>query len=329
MHHVPDSKVIERILFTQQAGVMSQQMHQVSTTLAEALPGCSVTFATKPEDVIERARFDAIIAPTLPWLPELLMRIEGTPWLHFLSAGVDKIWPMAVDWSRYQLTASQGVHAIPISEYVLGAMLHFAKRLDQFSVQSRGAVWQRTWLTELTDAKLVMVGAGSIGREIARRGRLFGMHVTPVARTGRQDPELGRILPFSELATAVATADYLVVAVPLTKETRGLVGSEILGSLKRGAVLIDVSRGGVVSEEAIVRALDQGYLRGVALDVFETEPLDTNSALWRRDNVLITPHVAGTTPRYMDRALQLFLTNAQRLQSGQPMATPVEVSREY
>lgn len=324
-----DRATIQRILFVQQAGVLPQQRDQVQRTLADALPGSLVDFVSSPGDLLKTTGYDAVITPTVPWLAELLQRVEGTPWIHFLSSGVDRIWAMPVDWSRYQLTSSKGVHAVPISEYVLGAMLHFAKRLDQFTAQARDGVWERAWLSELTDAQVVIVGAGSIGREVARRGWFLGMRVTAVARTARMDTDLGDVLGFGQLSSAVASADYLVVAVPLTAETVGLVGEDVLGDAKSGVVLIDVSRGGVVPEAAIVEALDSGTLRGAAIDVFEEEPLAAGSSLWGRSNVLITPHVAGTTPHYIERALDVFVDNAQRLAAGQKPMTLIDARRGY
>ncbi|SHJ54917.1 Phosphoglycerate dehydrogenase [Tessaracoccus bendigoensis DSM 12906] len=319
---------IKRILFAQNAAVIDQQRQLVTDRLREAL-GAQVEFASQPGDLALGSTFDAVIAPTVAWLPELLGRIEGTPWVHFLSSGVEKIWAMDVDWAQYTLTSSKGVHAIPISEYVLGAMLHFAKRFDQFTSQAREGVWERAWLPELTDAQVVIVGAGSIGREVASRCRFLGMQIQAVARTARTDADLGNVLDFAQLSQAAASADYLVVAVPLTAETAGLVGEDVLSSTKQGAVLIDVSRGGVVSEDAVVSALASGILRGAALDVFEEEPLSAGSQLWGRPNVLITPHVAGTTPRYIERALDVFVANAERLVAGQEPATFIDASQGY
>lgn len=319
---------IKRILFAQNATVIDQQRQIVTDRLRQSLDA-HVEFAAQPEDVTPGSTFDAVIAPTIGWLPELLTRIDGAPWIHFLSSGVEKIWEMDVDWARYTLTSSKGVHAIPISEYVLGAMLHFAKRFDQFTSQAREGVWERAWLPELTDAHVVMVGAGNIGREVSRRCRFLGMRTQAVARTARTDEDLGEVLGFAQLSQAAATADYLVVAVPLTADTAGLVDQDVLGSTKQGAVLIDVSRGGVVSEDAVVSALDSGLLRGAALDVFEEEPLSAKSPLWGRPNVLITPHVAGTTPRYIERALEVFVGNAMLRRAGLSITTEVEVSRGY
>lgn len=319
---------LERVLFIQNAAVIDQQRDLVNRQLVDGL-GVAVEFASSPEDVTPGTEFDAVVAPTVPWLPELLARTSGAGWIHFLSSGVEKIWDMDVDWSAYILTSSKGVHAIPISEYVIGAMLYFAKRFDQSSAQSQQAVWHREWLSELTDAEVLVVGAGSIGRAVAERCRFFGMRPRLLARTARYDSELGDVLGFEDLEKAVATADYLVVAVPLTPATTGLVNDEILARLKSGAALIDVSRGGVTPDDCVVRALETGKLRGVVKDVFDQQPLPSGSPLWGRSDVLLTPHVAGTTPKYLERALGLFVENALRLSQGDVPVTLVDQGRRY
>lgn len=192
----PAPPQLRRILFAQNAKVIDE--HRTLTgesQLAERL-NAAVEFASSPADIAPGAEFDAVIAPTVDWLPELLARTTGVRWVHFLSSGVEKIWEMDVDWSAYALSSSKGVHAVPISEYVLGAMLHFAKRFDQFTAQSRNALWRRERMGELTDAEVLIVGAGSIGRAVAERSRFLGMRPRLVARTARTDPDLGEVLGF-------------------------------------------------------------------------------------------------------------------------------------
>lgn len=320
---------LRRILFAQNAKVIDEHRTLIGESqLAERLDA-AVEFASSPDDITPGTEFDAVIAPTVDWLPELLARTTGVRWVHFLSSGVEKIWEMDVDWSAYALSSSKGVHAVPISEYVLGAMLHFAKRFDQFTAQSRDALWRRERMGELTDAEVLIVGAGSIGRAVAERSRFLGVRPRLVARTARTDPDLGEVLGFQDLQAAAGSADYLVVAVPLTPETTGLIDDAILRALKPGAVLIDVSRGGVTPNAAVVRALNAGNLRGAALDVFDDEPLPADSPLWNRENVLLTPHVAGTTPHYMQRALEVFCSNAKQFVSGDALATAIDPIRKY
>jgi phosphoglycerate dehydrogenase-like enzyme len=142
-----------------------------------------------------------------------------------------------------------------------------------------------------------------------------------------RDVDLAR--PLSEVAELLVDADYLAVCLPLTNETRGFVNADLLAHLKPGAVLVDISRGGVVRSDDVISALDNGHLRGAALDVFERQPLPPDSILWSRDDVLITPHVSGTTPFYLERALEVFAINAKAYLAGDPLPTLVDVRAGY
>lgn len=318
---------IQRILFVQQPEVLEKQRATVERIILQEL-GMPVSFASSPDEVDEGATFDVVIAPTAPWLPDVLHKLPALRWVHFLSAGVEKIWMMDFDWSELMLTKSSGVHAAPMSEYALGAMLYFAKQFDRFTDQSQNKIWQREWLSELTDCQLVVVGMGSVGTAVAERSRAFGMNVRGVARTPRTEGT-NVIDGLDALPDLVEDADYVVLTVPLTPSTTGLVGEEFFKNLKRGAVLVDMSRGGIVAADAVVNALDCGTLRGAALDVFEEEPLPQESPLWNRSNVLITPHVAGTTPLYVERALGIFADNARSYQRSLGLETIINQAELY
>lgn len=319
---------LRHVLFVQSPHAMEQQRPVVDRILPERL-GVTVHFASSPDDVTPGTPVEAVIAPTVAWLPEVLERLHGVQWIHFLSAGVEKIWSMDVDWSTYTITKSSGVHAAPMSEYALGAMLYFAKQFDRFTEQSRRTAWDRAWLDELTGRELVVLGMGGVGAAVAERARVFGMSVRGVARSARSDGTLGPIFGLEDLPVLLENADYVVVTLPLTAETAGLVGTSFFAALKTRAVLVDMSRGGVTSEAALIAALDDGTLRGAAIDVFETEPLPENSPLWNRPNVLLTPHVSGTTPHYLERALEIFLQNAAHIRSGETPTTPVDTTHGY
>lgn len=320
---------LNRILFVQKPEVMEEQRQGVADQIRSVFPSAEVICADSPEAIEPVTTIDALIAPTLPWLPEVLQRVTGLAWIHFLSAGVERIWDMPFDKSAYVLTKSSGVHAAPMSEYAIGAMLHFAKKFDQLADQAARGVWQRAWLDELTGRSLIILGMGHIGTELAKRARVFGMDVCGVARN--PDHHAGDLpcIGLKDLAAQLERTDYLVVCLPLTAQTAGLVDEALLGHIKRGSVLVDMSRGGIVLESAVISALDCGRLRGVALDVFEQEPLPASSPLWKRPEVLLTPHVAGTTPLYMTRAIDIFLDNARALTTGGAAVTPVDIEKGY
>ena len=320
---------LEHIVFLQKHTVFAEQLGEVTAFLQQAFPGVRVTGAGRAEDLEPGLEADAVIAPTLPWLSEALERLRAVRWLHLLSSGVDPIWDMPFDKKDIVITRSSGVHAAPLSEYALGAMLYFAKSFDRFVEQAREGHWQRAWLDELTGRRLMILGMGHIGAMLAQRARVFGMRVVGVQRNPRPVEGAERCIGFDEVADWLGETDYLVVCLPLTAATRNRVDAAFLAALKPGAVLVDISRGGILVEPALVDALASGRLRGAALDVFEREPLPRDSSLWRNPRVLLTPHVAGTTPYYMERALEVFVANARRLMRGETPVTPVDTGAGY
>lgn len=319
----------ETLLVLQHEAVLARQREALLSQLAEGLPEARVVLASRAAQVPEGLEVDAVITPTLPWLPEALSRLARYDWIHFLSSGIETIWAMPFDKRRVLMTRSAGVHAPAMSEFALGAMLYFAKRFGVWTRRGASPHWQRAWLDELTGARLTILGMGRVGGLLAERARLFGMRVHGLRRHLEPALEGGTLLTPSALPEALAETDYLVVCLPLTDATRGLVDSAMLASLRPGAVLIDISRSGVVRESAVIEALEAGRLGGAALDVFEREPLPTSSRLWGREDVLLTPHVSGTSPFYLERALALFLDNHRALAAGQPPLTPVDVDAGY
>lgn len=321
--------IVRNILFLQKAEVLEQQKAQVIQQLGQALPQAYITFASSAEEVPNGSEFDVVIAPTLLWLPDALARLASYRWIHFLSAGVEKIWAMEFDKTSPIMTKSSGVHGAPMSEYAIGAMLYFAKQFSRFHQQARHCEWQRAWLDELTDKQLTILGLGHIGQSLARRAKAFDMVVAGTLRQLRSVDQVDRVMSLRDVDGELASTDFLVCCLPLTVETCGLVDAEMLGKLKPGAVLIDISRGGVVKGDAVMNALNAGILRGAALDVFEQQPLPSDSPLWQREDVLITPHVSGTTPHYLKRALEVFLNNYQALVQGAAPVTPVSLEAGY
>lgn len=320
---------IRRILYLQKDSVLNEQTAVVAAYFQTKLPEAELTFAGSAEHVPQGAKFDVVITPTLPWLPEALARLDGYRWIHFLSAGIEKIWEMDFDKERSLMTKSSGVHGAPMSEYALGAMLYFTKQFGRFFEQSQNAEWSRTWLGELTGCQLTVLGLGHIGQCLARRAKVFDMEVVGTLRNIRTIENVDRVIPMSAIEKELARTDFLVVCLPLTNSTKGLVDYRILSKLKPGAVLIDISRGGVVNADAVLRALNDGILKGAALDVFEEQPLPKNSPLWGRSDVLITPHVSGTSPFYLQRALDVFMKNIRNLDERGEALTPVDLVSGY
>jgi phosphoglycerate dehydrogenase-like enzyme len=322
-------QTIQRVLFVQKPELLNQQRSLVEAKLTSALGSLEIIYTSCPTDIKPGTRFDAVITPTLPWLPQLLQRLDSYRWIHFLSAGVEKIWQMDFDKHQPLLTKSSGVHGPAMSEYAIGAMLYFAKQFGRFHDQSQQQLWQRSWLDELTGKTLAILGLGHIGQTLAQRVQVFGMTVWGTLNHPRSIPAVDRVMTTAQLYPLLGEVDYLVVCLPLTTMTHNLININFLQQLKPGAILVDISRGGIVDSTAVLHALDNGPLKGAALDVFEYQPLPADSPLWNRSDILLTPHVSGTTPYYLTRSLDIFLQNAEQLALGKGPLTPVNLADGY
>ncbi|MEF8773425.1 MAG: D-2-hydroxyacid dehydrogenase [Halobacteriales archaeon] len=261
---------------------------------------------------------DAEVAVTGRFDAELLDDAPALRWLQAMSAGVDYLPQDALSEAGVALTSAAGVHAEPIGEQVLGYMLAFERDLHVAARNQARGVWERDHdAGELAGKTLGIVGLGAIGSRVAQLGQAFRMEVVGTKRTPEDAPEAAdEAFGPDGLATVLRRSDYLVVACPLTDETRGLIGREELRTLGSDGVLVNVARGEVVDQEALVRALQYRTIRGAALDVFEEEPLPPDSPLWDLSNVVLTPHMAGSTPKYADRLADLFANNYDAYRSS-------------
>ncbi|MBB4774361.1 D-2-hydroxyacid dehydrogenase [Actinomadura livida] len=285
------------------------------TELADALPGADVLFVW---DFLSDA-----VAGAWP-------RTGGPEWVHIASAGVDRLLFPGLVESGTVVTNSRGVFDEPIAEYVLGLVLTFAKDLHT-TVRLQG---ERRWLhreTErVTGARALVVGTGPIGRAIGRRLSAAGLAVSGAGRTPRDaDPDLGVVHPMERLGEALAEADYVVLAAPLTPETRHMVDAAALARMRPSARLVNVGRGALVNEADLVEALRAGRIAGAALDVFEDEPLPESSPLWDMPNVLVSPHMSGDVIGWRDELVRLFTANLDRHVAGRPLRNVVDKRLGY
>lgn len=317
------------ILLLQKGKNLQRQGELFRTRLSAVLPDCVLHLSTG-EDRIENAdQIDTIITRAFPHLPEVLRECVNCKWLHFLSAGVDKVWDMPIAHSDYLITKSSGVHSAPISEYAMGAILHFAKCFPEFHIASRTHSWTRQGLSELTGQTLCILGLGHIGRALAKRAKAFDMRVVGTRRTPVETEYVDLCVSNGDVMDLLPEVDYLVVCLPMTPKTRRSVGEKLLSALKPGATVISISRGGIVDEAALLKHIDSGHIRGAALDVFETEPLPSDSPLWDHEKILVTPHLAGSSQHSSERSLDLFLKNAVQISRGLAPVTPVSLSEGY
>ena len=268
--------------------------------------------------------------------PEHFAAAPRLRWLHSASAGIeDCLFPALLE-SDVVLTNSTGLHATCIPEHVLAQMLvlarnfHTAARLQARREWNRFAMILQGGIRDLDGANLAVLGAGPIGENVARLAAAFGMHVRVMRRdAARAVAHAEAVVPPAALRELLGWADFVVVAVPLTDETRRLIGAAELQVMKSTAYLINIARGEVVDEAALIRTLRAGGLAGAALDVFDEEPLPPDSELWELPTVVITPHISGYMPLYFDKMLALFEDNLERFLSGQPLRNVVDKRAGY
>jgi phosphoglycerate dehydrogenase-like enzyme len=269
-------------------------------------------------------------------------------WIQLHSAGADHILDHPVMDSDLAITTTSGIHATPIAEYVFASILAHRWRVPLWTRCQRDAEWPSgRWelfaRPELRGSTLGIIGYGSIGREVGRLAKAFGLRVLALRRSGQRakqgyDQEgsgdaLGvipeRVYAPQERHDMLGQCDYVIISLPLTPDTRHYIGEAELRSMKPTAYLVNIARGAVVDEEALIRALREGWIAGAGLDVFEQEPLPPDSPLWKLDNALLSPHVAGFTPNYDERAVALFAENLGRYAAGKPLLNLVGRSQGY
>lgn len=284
---------------------------------------------------LDRALEETEVILTNPVIPsDIASRAPKLRWLQLTSAGVDRLLGAPVMRSGLKITTASGIHAVPISEYVIGAMIAFAKGFPRSIRAQEERAWRPFLPEELEGKTAGIIGVGAIGGRVAALCKALGMRVLAVRRSAGHGQIAGgesidEVLPPRDLPYLLREADYLVVSVPLTLETRHMIAEPQLRAMKPSAVLINIARGAIVDTEALARALSEGWIAGAALDVFEEEPLPPENPLWEMENVLLTPHISGGTPRYMERAVDLFCDNLRRYLAGEPLLNVVDPARGY
>jgi phosphoglycerate dehydrogenase-like enzyme len=309
----------------------------------------SVIKARKPEDIPPEAwlRSEVLYTNWVLPAPEIAPALR---WVQFHWAGIDHaVQHPLFSQPGIQLTTLSGANASQLAEYAVMMMLALGHRLPELNAAQRRSEWpQDRWdrfsPRELRHSTVGIVGYGSVGRQVARLLHEFGASVLAIKHDAMHPEDTGytpegmgdalgdyvrRLYPPQAICSMIKECDFVVIAVPLTPATRGLVGARELAEMKPTAYLVDLSRGGVIDHPALVAALNEQKIGGAALDVFPEEPLPPDSPLWKLPNVLLTPHVAGNTPHYDDRAVALFCENLHRYLSGLPLYNLVKPERGY
>jgi D-2-hydroxyacid dehydrogenase (NADP+) len=266
-------------------------------------------------------------------LPDnILERAPHLKWVQTSSAGVDTLVGTKLWQSDVILTTTSGIHVIPMREHVLGMMLMFVRHAPVYFGNKQDRVWKQHIPDQLCGKTLGVVGLGRIGEAIARAAKAFDMRVVAtrrhVAKHGTSSA-VDMLYPADKLLEMLRESDFVVATVALTEKTRKLIGERELRAMKPTAYIINIARGSVIDEAALTKALKEKWIAGAGLDVFEKEPLPQNSELWTLPNVIITPHVAGLTPDYNARAMEVFCENLRRYLDGQPLINVIDRTRGY
>jgi phosphoglycerate dehydrogenase-like enzyme len=272
----------------------------------------------------------------------LLARAPRLSWVHSASAGVERALTPTSRSRGIVITNARGVFSRPIAEYVMMMILAVSRKLPGLLELQRERTWQPLEGTELRDVTVGIVGLGSIGRAVGALATAFGCRVVATRRSpeegsGRRDDEelsfgeamLERVGGPETLPVLLAESDFVVLAAPLTPETENMISGDTLDQMKPGAWLINVARGRLVDERALLRALRDGRIGGAVLDTFRDEPLQPGSAFYDLPNVIVTPHTSWSSARVLDRSVELFCDNLQRFAQGEPLLNVVDPTRGY
>jgi phosphoglycerate dehydrogenase-like enzyme len=323
-----------RILVTQQSAINNNYLQKkYLKQLKKIVPDIEVNFVLpKSADFYTQAKnADIVIA-----MADDINQLSDVPklkWLHLTSAGANALSKELIE-SEIVVSNSSGVHPIPISEHVFGLMLMLARGLHKaVKVQ----ITQKKWVrdinfyqpTELAGKKLLVVGMGRIGDRVAALGQAFEMQIVGIVRDPSKHTSQFELKSAKDLINEIKSADFVVNCLPSTSETIRLFDRKMFKIFKKGSFFINIGRGDTVDEAALISVLKSGPLAGAGLDVFETEPLSSESPLWKMENVIITPHYSGAKPHYFERMMEIFIINFKSFIQNQPLPNYVDKKLGY
>lgn len=305
--------------------------------LGETFPDVKFTHALNDAEALAAVEnADAILASRLS--ESIVQKATQLRWVHSTASSVGTLSIKDLALRGIVVTNSRGIQAVPIAEQVMGGILVLSRRLHLTLAAQRERRWIQNELTEnevwpwsASGRAITILGLGTIGQEVARRAHAFGMRVTGIRRRVDEpkEPFVDRVAAPDQLESALKGCDVLVISAPFLPETDRLIDGKKLGLLNRGAILVNVARGRIVEEQAMITGLQSGHLGGAVLDVFDHEPLDPASLLWTLPNVVLTPHSSGIRPGHWDDVIGLFSQNLRRFQNAEPLLNVVDCAAGY
>ena len=303
--------------------------------MLEALPPETGIVVGNQAEAFERTATEASVI--FNWsgsgalLGEVLGMCPAVRWVHCRAAGLDDLLQPALVAHPVPLTNGSGVFSPPLGEFVLGAVLYFAKDFRRLIRNQMAGVWEQFDVGEVSGQTAGIVGYGDIGRACATRLKAMGMNILALRRTApaAADALVSKYYGPEGLLEMIAQCDSIVVSAALTAETRGMIGAKEFAAMKPGAVVINVGRGPIIDEAAMIQALTEKRIAGAALDVFATEPLPAGHPFYRLENVLLSPHSTDHTYDWLERAMRFFLEQFDRFAKGEPLRNVVDKKRGY
>lgn len=304
--------------------------------LLRQLAGVRIVVGDSAEAFEEDAARAAVLfnwSGPLPLFKKVFAMCPNLLWVHSRSVGLERtLFPELVE-SAVPLTNGAGVFSASLGEFALGAILYFAKDFRRMIRNQQSGVWEAFDVSWAAGHTVGIIGYGDIGRAIAERVRALGMTVLAVRRHAaalhNADALAERTYPPERRLEMIPQCDYVVVATPLNAETRGMIGEAEFAAMKPTAVVINVGRGPVINEEAMIKALSRGRIKGAALDVFDREPLPADHPFYKLENVLLSPHCADHTPDWLDNAMKFFIEQYERFRKGEPLLNVVDKALGY
>ena len=311
-----DTSIIKRIRKTFPEILINVITDEVE--LLKALPECDVLYLQKEISLHTSEKMAPIIANS-----------EKLKWLHWGYTGFDRLRPFESQWNKILITNSKGLMADAIADYVILVIHLLYRNFPKIFRNQIKKVWER-WPFDNPRGKTIgIIGLGSIGREVAKRAKFFQMKVLGLVKHRVPIENIDFIYSQTQLQKFLSESDVVVICVPLTSETEGLIGERAIGWMKPGSYLINVARGKIIDEKALISALRGGHIAGAALDAFTQEPLSPQSELWSLENVIITPHLAGLFKGYPEKALDLFCENMRRFLGGKDLINVLDPNKGY
>lgn len=291
----------------------------------------SIHYFTNYEEMLVDKEDIEIIVSTGSVDAQVIEQLPNLKWIFSYSAGVDGYPMELLNEKGVLLTNTSGLHKTNIAEQVLGGMIMFSRNYVQAMANKQEKKWESYHLNELIGRDLLIIGAGNIGKEIARKAKAFDMNVYGVRFRKSDDipKNFDGMASIEELMEVLPGKDFVCMIVPSTEKTMGMIGEKQFEAMDDSTVFINVGRGNTVQEDAMVKALQNKQIKGAVLDVFEVEPLPTESPLWDMENVIITPHNAGPTPHYAKRAFEMFRNNLARFHQGEELYNRIDFDRKY